>query len=196
MTVSILDAMTDPQLFGDHFGGPSWAAWAALLAGFYGCGGDEACFRELTARDPSCGPCGGFSELWLAIGRRGGKSQAAALLAVFEAAFRDHRPRLAAGEVATVMVIASDRRQARTVLRYIGGLIEVNPMLRRMVRRETAEGYELANRSVIEVGTASHRAVRGYTLAAVILDEIAIGIPMAQIPMRRSSPRFGLPCRR
>ena len=36
MTVTIMDAMTDPALFGDQFGGDSFANWRALLAGFYG----------------------------------------------------------------------------------------------------------------------------------------------------------------
>ena len=112
-------------------------------------------------------------ELWLAVGRRGGKSQIAALVAVYEAAFRDYTDRLAPGEVATVMVLACDRKQARTVMRYIAGLLHSNPMLERMIFREQGESIELTNRTVLEVSTASFRAVRGYTLAAVIADEIA-----------------------
>jgi len=107
------------------------------------------------------------------IGRRGGKSHAAAFLAVYLAAFQDYRDKLAPGEVATVMVIAADRKQARAVMRYTSGLINENPMLRRMVLRENSEQIELNNRTVIEITTASHRSVRGYTLAAAILDEIA-----------------------
>jgi hypothetical protein len=106
------------------------------------------------------------------LGRRGGKSHAAALCAVYEAAFQDHRDRLAPGEVATVMLVAADRQQARTLLRHVKGLCD-HPMIRPMVLRETESGTELSNRSVIEVATASHRAVRGYTCAAVICDEIA-----------------------
>jgi hypothetical protein len=71
------------------------------------------------------------------------------------------------------MVIAADRRQARHVMRYISGLVNSNPMLARMVLRENSEAIEFNNRAAIEVHTASHRAVRGYTLSAAILDEIA-----------------------
>jgi len=46
-------------------------------------------------------------------------------------------------------------------------------MLERMIVREDRESIELSNRTVIEVGTASFRSVRGYTIAAVIADEIA-----------------------
>ena len=34
--MNIVDAMTDPNLFGDIFGDDSHAAWRALLGGFYG----------------------------------------------------------------------------------------------------------------------------------------------------------------
>lgn len=172
--VSVVDAMRDPALFGESFGGESFAAWRALLGGFYGlplADEDLATWRSLTGRTEA--PQGPHDELWLAVGRRGGKSHAAALVAVYEAAFRDHRPKLARGEVATVMLLAADRKQARTLLRYVRGLVLENPMLRQMVQRETAEGLELTNRAVIEVATASNRSVRGYTLAAAICDEIA-----------------------
>lgn len=172
--VTIKDAMTDPALFGGQFGGDSFTAWRALLAGFYGLDlsdDDAAIWKEVTGRDYTAGIL--FAELWLAIGRRGGKSQVAALLAIFEALFNDHRDKLSPGEVATVMVIAADRKQARAVMRYIGGLVNENPMLRRMVVRDNSEQIEFNNRATIEITTASHRSVRGYTLAAVIADEIA-----------------------
>lgn len=171
---SILEAMTDPALFGAVFGGESWTAWRALLAGFYGLPLDGEAARlwsAMTGREGA--PSQAHEELWLAVGRRGGKSQCAALVAAYEAAFRDYSDRLAPGEVATVMVLAADRRQARTVMRYISGLIDSNPMLKRMVLREDRESIELANRTVIEVHTASYRAVRGYSVACCICDEVA-----------------------
>ena len=172
--VSIRQAMTDAQLFGAQFGGDSFTAWRALLTGFHGLDLTEqeaAIWQEVTGRDYVAGVL--FRELWLAIGRRGGKSQVAALLAIFEALFNDHRDKLAPGEVATCMVIAADRKQARAVMRYISGLVNMNPMLRRMVLRENSEQIEFDNRAAIEVHTASHRSVRGYTLSAAILDECA-----------------------
>ncbi|MBB4206427.1 hypothetical protein [Roseinatronobacter bogoriensis] len=172
--IDIRQAMTDPALFGPVFGGESFSAWRALLAAFDGLELDATeldTFKALTGRTET--PQGAFLELWLAIGRRGGKSHAAAFLAVYLAAFQDYRAKLAPGEVATVMVIAADRKQARAVMRYTSGLVNENPMLRRMVERENSEQIELNNRCVIEITTASHRSVRGYTLAACICDEIA-----------------------
>lgn len=172
--ITIRDLMTDSALFGDQFGGDSFAAWRALLAGFYGLELSEdelPHWQELTGRESA--PEAAHDELWLAIGRRGGKTQNAALLAVYEACFNDHSDRLSPGEVATVLCLAADRKQARSVFRYITGLMNANPMLQRLIVKESAETLELANRAVIEVGTASFRATRGYTFAAVIADEVA-----------------------
>ena len=166
----ITQFMTDQNVFGNEFAGDSWNAWKALLSGFYG----ETCtdmemFFALTQRPPE----GPYNELWLVIGRRGGKSNAAALIAVYEAFLKDHRDKLARGEMATVMVVAADRRQARTIFRYIKGLIHANPMLSKMVANEKDTSIELTNRCMIEIGTANNRALRGYTISCAILDEIA-----------------------
>jgi hypothetical protein len=71
------------------------------------------------------------------------------------------------------MVIAANRRQARVALRYIRSLFLDHPTLSRLVARETEESLELANRVIIEVQTASFRVTRGYTIAAVVCDELA-----------------------
>ena len=172
--MNIRDVMTDPALFGEQFGGDSFKAWRTLLAGFYGLPlpDDELPqWQALTGRESA--PDAAHDELWLTIGRRGGKTQNAALLAVYEAAFNDYSEQLAPGEVATVMLLAADRKQARSVFRYISGLFEANPMLARMVVREDKEAIELTNRTAIEVHTASFRATRGYTVACCIADELA-----------------------
>ena len=171
---TIRDAMTDSALFGAQFAGDSWLGWRALLAGFYGLPLDDAeaeRFTALTGREGV--PESAHDELWLVVGRRGRKSQCAALLAVYEAAFKSHADKLAPGEVATVAVLAADRKQARAVFRYVAGLLRSNPMTERMIAREDREAIELTNRAVIEITTASYRSARGYTFAAVIADEIA-----------------------
>lgn len=107
------------------------------------------------------------------VGRRGGKSRIAALVATYLACFQDYTAILAPGERATIMVIAADRKQARVVFRYLTGLLDGVPMLSRLVESLTAEAVHLTNRVSIEVHTASFRAVRGYTIAAAVLDELA-----------------------
>ena len=97
------------------------------------------------------------------MGRRGGKGLIAALTAVFLACFKDYSRHLAPGEVATVMVIAADRKQARVILRYVNGFLDGVPMLSAMVANRTKESIELNNRIAIEVHTASYRTTRGYS---------------------------------
>lgn len=65
--ITIRDAMTDPQLFGGTFGSDTFAAWGALLAGFYGLpltGKEAETFKALTGR--SALPTEAHTELWLA----------------------------------------------------------------------------------------------------------------------------------
>jgi hypothetical protein len=172
--VTIRDLMTEPDLFGQQFGGESWGTWRALLAAFYGLElskSELAIVATITALPQP--PEAASEELWLVMGRRGGKSQVAALLAVYEACFNDHQSQLSPGEVAAVMVLAADRNQAKVVFRYISGLLNENPMIKRLILREDREAIELSNRCAIEVHTASFRSVRGYTVVAVIADEIA-----------------------
>lgn len=171
---TIKEVMNDPALFGGMFGGDTWAAWRALLFAFYGLPLSDDERRILTAITKRAeAPQEAMQELWLVVGRRGGKSQIAALLAVYLAAFHDYTARLSPGEVATVLVIAADRRQARTIFRYTSGLLHSNPMLEALIVREDRESIELNCRTVIEIGAASFRSVRGYSLAAVLADEIA-----------------------
>lgn len=173
--MNILDAMKHPDLFGPHFrDSTKWAAWRAFLATLFGLPMDDEakaiskdCTGHMEQRE------GGYNEAWLIVGRRGGKSYVLAATAVFLAIFRDWRPYLSAGEVGTVMILACDRRQARTILRYISGLTNSIPALRDLVGREWSEGVELTNGIAIEVHTASWRSIRGYTVVAALCDEIA-----------------------
>lgn len=183
--MNIVEAMQDENLFAHQFGSDSWHAWRVLLSGFYGlpiANSDLTLYQELTSRTSA--PEAPHDELWLPVGRRGGKSNTAALIAVYEAFFNDYSDKLAAGEIATVMVIAADRKQARSVMRYIRGLVESCPMLEAMVVRETTESIELVNRCCIEITTASMRATRGYTCACVIADEIAFWLTDGANPDR------------
>jgi hypothetical protein len=128
-------------------------------------------FRQCTGREDR--PTGGFREAWLVVGRRGGKSIVLALIAVFLATFIDWTPYLSPGERGTVMVIATDRRQARVIFRYVQAFLSRVPMLAALIERETADAIDLSNGVTIEILTANFRTVRGYTLIAALLDERA-----------------------
>jgi hypothetical protein len=115
----------------------------------------------------------GFNEAWVVVGRRGGKSRIAALVAVYLALFRDYADTLSPGERGVVMCLAADRRQARQVFGYVRGLIESVPMLAELVDVERKESIDFKNGVTIEVHTASYRTVRGYTVVGAVCDEIA-----------------------
>jgi hypothetical protein len=57
-------------------------------------------------------------------------------------------------------------------MRYVEALLDAVPMLSRLIVNRTSESVELSTRIVIEIHTASFRAIRGYTVVAAICDEI------------------------
>ncbi len=172
--VTILNALNDPKLFAPHFQGAEWDAWRVFLASVFGLpvtGDDLAVYRSQTGR--TAPPMEQAREAWAIVGRRGGKSRVAALLALYLAAFRDYGPFLAPGERATIPVIAADRKQARTVMRYLTGLIDASPIIANTVESRTAEAIDFKNAVSVEIHTCSFRSVRGYTLGGAVLDECA-----------------------
>ena len=165
--MNVLRAMS--ELFG--LGGTTWPRWRALVGGAFGCALDATqaqTFRELTHREPLTAPC---RELWLAIGRRGGKNRVTAAVVVYLALLK--RWALAPGEVGTVLVLASDRTQAKVAFRYVIGLLESHPTLWQEVVNVTADTILLRNGIEIAIGTADNAAVRGRTLCAAVCDEFA-----------------------
>jgi hypothetical protein len=173
--MNILQACADPQLFAPWFARGEWSAWRAFLAALFGLKMEREALRlyaQCTSR--SAPPArGGFDEAWVIVGRRGGKSFTTALVGAYAGAFVDYRPHLAPGERATVLILACDRKQSRVIFRYLRAFFREIPMLARMVQREDSESLDLTNGVTIEVGTASFRSTRGYTLAAVLADETA-----------------------
>jgi hypothetical protein len=173
--LTILDAIADAKLFAPWFKDrATWAAWRAFLAALFALPMTPeqlAVYHQCTGR--SAPPAAPVAEAWLVCGRRAGKSFVLALTAVYLAAFHDYRRHLAPGERGTVMVIATDRKQARVIVRYVRALLVNVPMLARMVEREDRETFDLNNSVTIEVGTASFKSVRGYTIVAALCDEMA-----------------------
>jgi hypothetical protein len=172
--MDIVTALRDPNLLGYSIKDPSTfqAVFTAAktIFGLHMNKAEVDLYRQCTARtDP---PTKQFKRALLVCGRRSAKSFLQAAIAVYLAIFKDYRPYLSKGEKATIFVIAADRKQARTIMRYIGGFLEA-PMLKQYLVKEVAEAFELANDVIIEVATASYKAVRGYTLAGVLADEAA-----------------------
>ena len=171
--IDILHLMEDPKLLGERFAGTTWRPWKSFLSALFALPmGEEALktFRAHTGRLEA--PGGAFNEAYLISGRRSGKSIIAAVVATYLAAFKDYSAVLTGGEQGILMVLASDRRQAQIIFRYVDSFFSI-PILRSMVVNRFKESLELNNGVTIEIHTSSFRATRGFTCIAVIADELA-----------------------
>jgi hypothetical protein len=164
---TILDVMDAAGLTGR-----SWAAWRTFLKAVFALPLEPAELLTFTLHtDRQVPPAAAVSEAWMPVGRRGGKTRTAAVVALF-LAIRFDTARLAPGERAVIPVLAADRKQARQVLGYLRGLLELKDFAI-YFHRALKETVELHNGVNIEVHTASYRTVRGYTAIGVVCDEIA-----------------------
>jgi hypothetical protein len=173
-SLSILDAMDDPAIFGRHFQKDSWSSWRGFLAALFALKVDEfgwRAFRKCTGR--SEWPTAPAKEGYLICGRRSGKSFVLSLIAVFLACFRDWKPFLNVGERAIICCVAADKKQAAILLRYCRALLKHSPMLQQLIENETADTIALKNKVSIEIITSSMKLARGRAYCAVLLDELA-----------------------
>jgi hypothetical protein len=171
---SIDDALRDPSLLGAALGDPeSWQTWRAVLKAAFGLelNRDEArAFASVAgSRAP---PTKRVRELWAIIGRRGGKSQMAALIAVYLACFVKHK--LSRGEHGMVLVLAASQEQARIVFNYAKAFVTESPVLCQEVADITRNEIRLKTGITIAIHSNSFRTIRGRTLCAAIFDEVAV----------------------
>lgn len=173
--MTIIEAIQDEKLFRPLFNNlDSWRTWMVVLRAIFGLpmdASDRALFTQLTGRHEP--PAAQAREVWLCIGRRGGKSRIVALIAVFLSCFRSYTDHLSAGERGILMVVAVDKKQARVIYKYVVGFLETVPMLRNMIVRQDAESIDLSNNISIEIMTANFKSIRGRTCIGLIGDEVA-----------------------
>jgi hypothetical protein len=174
MRIGLHKFMTTARLAGKEFSGPSWAIWR-IIARLIDGDADKltAAEREtalrLTGRTtlPTVAP----REVYVGAGRRGGKSRFESLTACWLAS--QHYPALAPGEIASVVHVAPDRRQAAIDIDYAAAIVEQSPVLRAELESRTQDVLTFKHRTQLEVATASYRTVRGRTLAGAVIDESA-----------------------
>lgn len=127
----------------------------------------------------------------LIIGRRGGKTTLAAMLAIFCAIKMNWRPYLHKTPAATVAILSHSTDFSAEVLELIKELIEGSPVLRRLIdksKKHTQTTFNLKvpffekrggksvlvySRVTIKVGAASKKTIRGKAICALLCDEIA-----------------------
>jgi hypothetical protein len=171
--INISAAMESPALFEPYFRGPSWAVWKACLKAALVEPMSDAELKDFTSVAGRQPPDKRVRELVVAAGRGAGKDSVASLLVTHAAINFDPRGKLRPGETAVAMALACDRHQAGILFNYVRGFFETVPALKAMVVRVTADAIELSNRVVIEIHSASFRAVRGRSILCAVLDECA-----------------------
>jgi hypothetical protein len=178
--MTILQAIRDPKLLGSGFKkkwlrNDTWQAWRSFLCACFGLPFENEAaletFRTCTQRVDA--PTKQFNEAYLVCGRRSGKSYLTAAAAVYCAAFRDYSRFLAPGETAVCAIVAADKQQSQILLKYIRGFFQSSPVLRSMLVSDLREEISLKNGVSIQILTADYRSVRGRTLCAVLVDELA-----------------------
>ena len=142
--MDIVTALRDPNLLGFRIKDlATYQAWIAAAKAAFGLRMNKAelaLFQQCAQRtDP---PTKQFKRILLICGRRSGKSFLQAAIAVWLAIFRDYSEYLSKGEKATIFVIAADRKQARTIMRYIGGFLEA-PMLKQYLVKDVPKHTSL-----------------------------------------------------
>jgi len=173
--MNIVEAISSEKLFKPIFRNlDTWASWIAMLKSLFAVKMSKkelALYRECTSREKP--PERPFREAVCICGRRSGKSFTASIIACYLGLFFDYQQFLGPGERASIVIIAADRGQARTIFNYITGILHSNQVFENCIEAELKERISLDNRIDIEILTASHRTVRGRTIAAVLLDEAA-----------------------
>jgi hypothetical protein len=162
-----------PKLLGRDFAAPSWDTWKLVLKAALGerlTDPDHERFLEIAGREP---PKRRVREMWLAIGRRGGKDSAISALASYLAIFGDYSSYLRRGERAQVVCLAVDKIQARIIFGYVRSYFEEIPLLRTMLVSAADGIVTLTNSTEIIIATNNFRSVRGRTIGCVIFDEVA-----------------------
>jgi hypothetical protein len=172
--VRMRDALADDNVLGRALPGPSWSSWRILLCAAAGEVLDDSereVFKRLTGREKEPGH---MCEVLLAVvGRRGGKSKAAAVFMVWLACCCDWTSDLSIGEHGIALIISPTERQSQVMADYIRAIIKNTPLLASLVEDETQQVFKLKRNVAIEILAANAKWVRGLTAIGIAMDETA-----------------------
>lgn len=116
----------------------------------------------------------GFGEVTVLAGARSGKdSRIAASVVCYEAVFGGHEHQLARGERAIIPLVAQDQRATRIAFGYIRDYLTQSPLLASMVEEVLASEIALTNRVSVYCFPCTQRSLRGWSIPAAVLDELA-----------------------
>ena len=174
--VSMRAALGDDDLLGKALPGPSWSSWRTLLIACMGeplLEVERAVFAELTGgreREPG-EPA---EEVHAIVGRRSGKTRAAATTATYLATLCDHLRPACPGRARGAAAVERDDLAGDAGLQSDPGGIfpRARLALASLIESETADTLRLRNAVDIECRPASFRTISGATAIAFIADEV------------------------
>lgn len=149
--------------------GPSWDAWRVIgtvIDGLPLSAADMLIYTKLTGRTivPS-----DLRELWALAGRGSGKTSFMAVQAV-KASCRGYA---AVRGIPRVLLLAFIKEQAGVAFEYVTGFFDADAELRRLITQRTNTSLTLAHGVRVQTISSDYRAVRAYSVAAALCDEIA-----------------------
>jgi hypothetical protein len=172
--IDIISTIRDKNLFGGLFKDlRTWGAWIVALKAIFALPMSDqelSLYRKCTGREKP--PQRAFKEVYLIVGRRGGKSSITSVIASFLAIFFDYSPFLSPGERGTIVIIGVDKKQCQVIFRYLKAILSL-PIFKSYLEREVFETIELSNGINLEVHPSSYRSIRGLTIVGAIYEESA-----------------------
>lgn len=151
MPISFLDACRDLQLLGDP---PLWEGQLPLYEWF-----------DQGIRD-------GIEEFVVCAGRQIGKSEFATRAGLWMCCCRPDLDAVMKGGRSYALVLATDRGQARDILRRAVDRASASPVLSQLVESHTRDELRFRNGTVFMAAATDQASVRGRTYRYIHLDEI------------------------
>jgi len=150
-------------------------AQETLLRAIYGLPFSDAqheLYRACTGRQTA--PTGAFAEATVIAGARAGKdSRIAAPIICFEAVFGRHERHLARGEQGVIPLVAQDQRATQIAFGYIREYLTRSRLLNALVAEVGTSEITLINGITIKCFPCTLRSLRGWSMPAGVLDEVA-----------------------
>jgi hypothetical protein len=109
-----------------------------------------------------------------ALGRRSGKSTMCAIVGLWDACLRPELDaRVRRGERRHVVVVATNRRQARLVLDAARSIVTGSKLLSGLLLGESEDALEFSTGATFSAFPCTARSGRGWAISTLILDELA-----------------------
>lgn len=179
VTIDFDEALETPEFYGNYLNDDgSWFNWKVFGKAAFGLGSKMSAkefeaFCKFTQRKKR--PMTPFELVLCLSGRKSGKTKWVGITGTYTCLFCSHlwRDVVSPGQKVYFPIIAVDMMQARECFNYISGILNSNPIFKRMILNERAWDIELNTGAVIMIRQASFKHIRSPLFCGAILDELA-----------------------